>query len=155
MSDDFSIRDYMARKCVCGLSRALHAHVYQPHLVVLAVPNPGRRCQGFLDEIELRLGGCPATNELLEPLVVDQVAQAVLGVFAHVAFDPGFFDEVAGPFIHFDALVEVDKDLLGEVVALDEIDNTGSGILDVLEQRETETGLVHGEDAGPVVVDHP
>jgi hypothetical protein len=74
------LRQYMERYCVCGRPRREHAHFYQhawkagansdlgnwaTGLQVLAVTGS---CGGFLDAIELRLGGKPMENPLLSAL---------------------------------------------------------------------------------------
>ena len=62
------VRQYMRRMCVCGRTRNEHAHFYQDgSLRVLAVTTT--KCTGFLDAIELELGGNPLNNDLLGPLV--------------------------------------------------------------------------------------
>lgn len=71
---------YMARRCVCGLTRGEHAHFHQQLdgktiLRVLPVANP-TLCLGFLDEFELELGGCPQDNAHLGPLVEEELSKA-------------------------------------------------------------------------------
>jgi hypothetical protein len=63
------IAEYMKRKCICGAPRDEHVHFEDQsgQLHVLAINN--RNCSGFLDEIELQLGGNPQTNPLLAPLI--------------------------------------------------------------------------------------
>ena len=61
------VRQYMRRMCVCGRPRDEHAHFRRNgNLVVVAVAGA---CSGFLDAIELELGGNPLNNDLLGPLV--------------------------------------------------------------------------------------
>jgi hypothetical protein len=75
------VGEYMARKCVCGRPRAEHAHFHERVadgrilLRVLPVPHSAVRCEGFLDEIELELGGNPRENPLLSPLVEERLAE--------------------------------------------------------------------------------
>ena len=60
------VRAYMERVCTCGHRRAEHGHFVEPkngQLHVLAVNNV--KCSGFLDAIELQLGGNPAENPLI------------------------------------------------------------------------------------------
>lgn len=75
------VAEYMNRRCVCGELRKDHAHHHEwvnadgtlktnpdmRKVRVLAVTNG--ECTGFLDEIELELGGYPPTNKHLGPLM--------------------------------------------------------------------------------------
>lgn len=67
--------EYLARRCVCGLTRGEHIHVHEHWatgeklLRVLPATSGERRCAGYLDELELELGGCPADNPHLAPLM--------------------------------------------------------------------------------------
>lgn len=78
-----NIAEYMNRRCLCGLPRSEHAHFHEAvrgeggvirlgyDFVVRSVSNP--HCKGFVDEIERELGGNPAQNPHLGPLVSEQV----------------------------------------------------------------------------------
>lgn len=78
-----NIRQYMDRRCICGRSRAEHAHMHErlsdgtTLLRVLPVPATSERpCGGYLDAIELELGGCPTENQLLAPLVRERLGES-------------------------------------------------------------------------------
>ncbi len=74
-------KEYMARRCVCGRTRAEHVHFYQclPEgiqlLRVLPLPAEGVLCAGYLDEFELELKGNPMQNVHLSPLVEENLAE--------------------------------------------------------------------------------
>ena len=61
------VAHYMQCRCICGRPRAEHAHFHDAsgRLYVRAVTNS--QCHGFLDELELALGGNPLLNPLLQP----------------------------------------------------------------------------------------
>ena len=80
------IREYMERRCICGQPRKFHVHfrevmptkdgaglgIATGRFQVLPV-NDHNHCRGFLDEIELELGGNPATNPHLAPFVAENL----------------------------------------------------------------------------------
>lgn len=68
MLKPFDLEAYMNRRCLCGLLRKEHAHMFLgDRLRVMAVGNLA--CLGFTDEIEKDLGGNPWHNPLLRPLI--------------------------------------------------------------------------------------
>lgn len=70
-----NVREYMERRCVCGRPRAEHAHFQSPLTVAGFAVRCATRltCSGFMDEFELELGGNPALNPHLAPLVREQL----------------------------------------------------------------------------------
>lgn len=60
------VTEYMSRACVCGEPRSAHFHAFTESGELRVV---GTRCRGYLDAIELELGGNPALNPLLRPLI--------------------------------------------------------------------------------------
>lgn len=66
---DFNVEHYMNRLCVCGISRARHVHFRVDGKLRVLPPEQMAQCDGFLDAIELELGGNPTENPLLKPLI--------------------------------------------------------------------------------------
>lgn len=66
------VAEYMERMCVCGTKRSHHAHAWTGGLAghgKLRVVGVLSDCDGFLDAIEMELGGNPLANKHLGPLM--------------------------------------------------------------------------------------
>lgn len=75
------VAEYMALRCLCGLSRGEHEHAYtdlilpdgtyNPHPTQLRVIGVQNNCQGFTWEMERELGGNPLENRHLRLLMAE------------------------------------------------------------------------------------
>ena len=76
-----AVAEYMTLRCLCGLTRAEHAHgymdavlpggVYNPHPTDLRVIGISTNCKAFTWEMERELTGNPLANKHLRPLMVE------------------------------------------------------------------------------------
>lgn len=72
-----NVAEYLQRRCVCGRPRHEHVHVHDQfggQRVLRVLPLTGQSlCAGYLDEVELELGGNPLDNAHLGPLVREKL----------------------------------------------------------------------------------
>jgi hypothetical protein len=78
----WTVAEYMTRVCRCGKPRSEHAHAWTQRGAEWADPSSRDpkdlhvvgmtvACEGFLDAIELELGGMPLANKHLRPLMIE------------------------------------------------------------------------------------
>lgn len=72
-------KEYMRRVCLCGHERGVHMHGQtigpSGEMVLTSLPCGCCQCACFIDEFERELGGCPADNAHLAPLMQELLPQ--------------------------------------------------------------------------------